>query len=155
MTYIAAPAVPESPIFSTTSGNEFRFYFVNGSILEGSTNGGPVLLDGVDITGEVVLSKNSILFDPEGDDPAFLMHLSCSDQFIGGWGESDGPTEGVDVNWQIASYSISRYNKNGFIRSCAGTPADFNVSNMATATATDSFGAETVIGHDSVEIVAP
>ena len=175
VTYIAAPAIPpapEGPIFdpdlgTTVGGDEFRFVFVNGSVLEGSTTG-LVYLNGVDITDQVVLTgdltRNDILFDPpsglpiEGvDDPAFLMHLSCSDRFIGGWGESDGPMEGVDVNWQIASYSITRYNNNGFIKACGDTPVRFNVPNAATASGTDSFESnpETVSDSDIVEIVDP
>jgi hypothetical protein len=122
----------------------------------------------VDITDQVTLigglTRNDILFDPpanlpiEGvDDPAFLMHLSCSDRFIGGWGESDGPMEGVDVNWQIASYSITRYNNNGFIKACGDTPVPFNVPNTATASGTDSFepNPETVSDDAVVEIVDP
>jgi uncharacterized repeat protein (TIGR01451 family) len=152
VTYTAAPAVPPGdPIFGTTAGDEFRFIFVNGSILEGSTDGGPVYLNGVDITDDVSLiaglTRNDILFNPPlgtpipgVDDPAFLMHLSCSDRFIGGWGESDGPMEGVDVNWQIASYSISRYNQNGFIKACGDTPVPFEVPNQGSAIGTDSFG---------------
>jgi len=59
-----------------------------------------------------------LIFDPPGDDPAFEMHLSCSDPFTGGWGQSAGPVEGVDVNWQIAFFSIARYNNQGFFKNC-------------------------------------
>jgi hypothetical protein len=164
--YTAAPALPEPPedtLFGTTSGDEFRFVFLHLdgsiSILEGSTDTGLVFLDGVDISNEVDiipgLTKNEITFDPAGDDPAFTMHLSCSDRFIGGWGEGDGPTAGIDENWQIASYSITRYNQNGFIKSCGDTPVEFDVPNIATATGTDSFGAESVSDEAVIEIVDP
>jgi uncharacterized repeat protein (TIGR01451 family) len=176
VSYIAAPAVPDNdPIFDpelgvTEGGDEFRIIFVNGSVLEGSTAGGPIYLDGDDITEDVLiieeLGRNDILFDPPADylepgvdDPAFLMHLSCSDRFIGGWGESDGPAQGIDVNWQIASYSISRYNQNGFIKACGDTPVRFNVPNAGTAVGWDSFGPDdsTNVTSDevSVEIVDP
>ncbi len=176
VTYIAAPAVPAGdPIFDaalgiTEGGDEFRIYFVNGSILEGSTSGGPVYLDGEDITDEVTLieelGRNDIMLNPPADvpipgtdDPAFLMHLSCSDRFIGGWGETDGPDSILDPNWQIASYSISRYNANGFIKSCGDTPVEFNILNLADAVGTDSFGPDdsTAVTSEDVwvEIVDP
>ena len=165
MSYTAAPAIltpPDGPEFGTDSGgDEFRFYFVNGSILEGTTAGdGLVLLDGVDITNDVVilngLTRNEITFDPAGPDPAFMLHLSCSDRFIGGWGQSAGPVEGVDVNWQIASYSIDRYNNNGFIKACGDTPVPFDVPNTASSAGTDSFGQDNDTSAPvSVEIVDP
>ena len=160
VTYIAAPSLPENPIFDTASGSEFRIIFFSGSILEGSTDGGPVLLDGIDVTGEVSiirqLGTNDILFDPPGDDSAFLIHLSCSDRFIDGWGEIGGPDRLIDVNWRIASYSVTRYNHHGFIKSCGDTPVPFSVPNTATATGTDSDGTRTVTSTViSVEIVDP
>ena len=107
-----------------------------------------MFLDGVDITADVTiltsLTRNDIIFDPPGDDPAFEMHLSCSDPFTGGWGQSGGPVEGVDVNWQIAFFSIARYNNNGFIKACGNVVNQFDVPNTATATGDDSFGTETV-----------
>ena len=39
------------------------------------------------------------------------VHLSCSDEFPGGWGEKDGPVQGVDTAWQIASFSIGKQKK--------------------------------------------
>ena len=39
------------------------------------------------------------------------MHLSCSDKFPGGWGEKDGPVQGVDTEWRIQSYSIVKGSK--------------------------------------------
>ncbi|HSF87411.1 MAG TPA: hypothetical protein VLG28_17365 [Acidimicrobiia bacterium] len=35
--YLVAPFLEEDPLFGGTDGDEFRFVFVNGSILEGST----------------------------------------------------------------------------------------------------------------------
>jgi hypothetical protein len=74
--------------------------FVNGYILTGSTdadnNGGLVTLiapDGTKTQMPFTGNKNDIVFDPPADHPqpgvddsAFLMHLSCSDPFTGGWG---------------------------------------------------------------------
>ncbi|NNF55587.1 MAG: DUF11 domain-containing protein, partial [Acidimicrobiales bacterium] len=146
--YITAPFLDDTSPYGTLGGDDFRIVFVNGSVLEGSTAGGPVLLDGVDITNEVTilpsLTRNDIIFDPAGSDPAFEIHLSCSDPFTGGWGQSGGPTEGVDVNWQIAFFTIARFNNNGFIKACGNVTVPFDVGNTADATGTDSSGTETV-----------
>ncbi len=143
--YVAAPFVDGSS--NNLGGDDFRFVFVNGSVLEGSTATGEVFLDGVDISADVTivssLTRNDIVFDPPGDDPAFELHLSCSDPFTGGWGQSGGPVEGVDVNWQIAYFSIARFNNNAFIKSCGNVTNPFEVPNSTTATGEDSFGPET------------
>ena len=44
--YTAAPFQTGAPLFGTLNGSEFRFVFVNGSVLEGSADG-DVFLDGV------------------------------------------------------------------------------------------------------------
>ena len=136
-----APFLSGPSQYGTEGGSEFLFVFDNGSILEGSALG-PVYLDGValDLSGQT-LTKNDFLFDPPGSDPAFLLHLSCSDPFTGGWGQSAGPVEGVDVNWQIDYFSIARYNGSGeFFRNCGNVLGPFDVSNTATAAGVDSFG---------------
>ncbi|WP_420643505.1 DUF7507 domain-containing protein [Candidatus Leptofilum sp.] len=154
--YLTAPFASEDSPYDTTSGDDFRFVFLNGSVLEGSTDGGPIFLDGVDITNDVTiltsLTRNDIIFDPPGDDPAFELHLSCSDPFTGGWGQSGGPVEGVDVNWQIAFFTIARYNSQGFLKSCGNVVNPFEVPNTATATGADSFGTETVSDDATVTI---
>ncbi len=156
--YLVAPFLDEDPLFGGAGGDEFRFVFVNGSILEGSTATGEVYLDGVDVSDNATfvssVTRNDIFIDPDGDgpDPAFEMHLSCSDPFTGGWGQSAGPVEGVDVNWQIAFFSIARYNNNGFIKNCGNVVNPFDVPNTATATGEDSFGTETVSDDATVTI---
>ena len=170
VTYIAAPPLPQTAQFGAQHGDEFRFVFVNGYVLEGSTdrdhNGGFVTLiapDGSDTQVPFSGGRNDIVFDPPADtpvpgvdDPAFLMHLSCSDPFTGGWGETDGPAEGVDVNWQIASFTINRYNPaRGFFKTCGGAPNPFVAPNTASATGVDSSGEQTVSDDASVEITAP
>jgi hypothetical protein len=154
--YIAAPFLSGDSPYNTLSGDDFRFVFVNGSVLEGSTNGGPVYLDGVDITADVTilssLTRNDLIFDPPGDDPAFELHLSCSDPFTGGWGQSAGPVEGVDTNWQIAFFSIARYNSQGFLKSCGNVTNSFDVPNTANVTGADSFGTETYSDDATVTI---
>jgi len=148
--YVTAPFFNGNSPYGTQSGDDFRFVFVNGSVLEGSTDGGPVYLDGVDITNDVTLvnglTKNEIVIDPDGPggDPAFTLHLSCSDPFTGGWGQSAGPTEGMDTNWQIAFFSVARYQNGDFRKSCGNVTNAYDVPNTADATGTDSFGTETV-----------
>lgn len=130
---------------------------MNGSVLEGTTrDGGQVFLDGVDITADITvvngLTRNDIIFDPPGDDPAFELHLSCSDSFTGGWGQSGGPVEGVDVNWQIAFFTVDRYNNNAFIKTCGNVVNPFDVPNTGIATGEDSSGTQTVSDEAIVTI---
>ena len=154
--YVTAPFLTDDSPYGTLGGDDFRFVFVNGSVLEGSTDGGPVFLDGVDVTADVTiiegLTRNDIVFDPPGPDPAFELHLSCSDPFTGGWGQSGGPIEGVDTNWQVAFFSIARYNNNGFIKSCGNVTNAFDVANSADAVGVDSFGDESVSDSDIVTV---
>ena len=156
--YLTAPFMSDEPIYGTDIGDEFRFVFVNGSVLEGSTDGGPVFLDGVDVTEDVSivtgLTRNDIVFDPPGQDPAFELHLSCSDPFTGGWGQSGGPIEGVDDNWQIAFFTIARYSPQGFLKNCGNVVNPFEVPNTATASGEDSSGTETVSDDATVTITA-
>ncbi len=152
--YIAAPFLDGSS--GNLGGDDFRFVFTNGSVLEGSTATGEVFLDGVDVSNDVTiisgLNRNDVIFDPPGPDPAFELHLSCSDPFTGGWGQSGGPVEGVDDNWQIAYFSIARFNNNGFIKNCGNVTNPFDVPNTATATGEDSFGTETASDTDVLTI---
>lgn len=147
--YIAAQFFDETSPYGTQSGDDFRFVFVNGSVLEGSTDGGPVFLDGVEITNDVTLvnglTKNEIVIDPDGPggDPAFTLHLSCSDPFTGGWGQSAGPVEGVDVNWQIAFFSVARFQNGDFRKACGNVTNAYDVDNTANTSGDDSFGTET------------
>ena len=147
--YIAAeflnPLDPEAPIWGTEEGDEFRIVFVNGYILEGSTdsntNGGLIYLidpDG-DVTAQNFIgTKNEITFDPpEGGGP-FTIHMSCSDAFTDGWGDSGGPDEFDNSFWQIASYSILRYNNSGFFKGCGDVVVPWDVSNTAFADGVDS-----------------
>ena len=154
--YLTAPFASAPSPYDTVSGDDFRFVFVNGSVLEGSTDGGPVYLDGVDISADVEiiigLTKNDIVFDPPGPDSAFELHLSCSDPFTGGWGQSGGPIEGVDTNWQIAFFTIARYQNGDFRKTCGNVVNPYDVPNTATATGEDSSGTETVSDDATVTI---
>ncbi|MDH3786567.1 MAG: DUF11 domain-containing protein, partial [Acidobacteriota bacterium] len=150
VTYIVAPFLSGDQIFGDGTGNgaEFRFVFDNGSILEGNALG-PVYLDGMLITaaGDPGLTKNDYIFDPPGDGPfdqPFELHLSCSDAYTGGWGQSGGPDPVDNPDWQIDYFSIARYKKtNGedgsFFRSCGNVVDIFEVDNTATAIGTDSY----------------
>ena len=67
------------------------------------------ILDGELITtqGDPGLTRNDYFFDPDGDpetEDGFLLHLSCSDPFTGGWGQSGGPDECLNPDWQIDYY---------------------------------------------------
>ena len=149
VSYTAAPLYTGAPRYGTDKGSEFRIVFANGSVLEGAATGS-VFLDGVPITpGD---KKNDYLFDPPGSDAPFLLHLSCSDSFTGGWGQSAGPVEGIDVNWQIAFFSITRYKSGEYFRHCGNVVVPFDIVNGADATGTDSFGTQTVTSWASVSV---
>jgi uncharacterized repeat protein (TIGR01451 family) len=156
VTYVASPFLPEGPDFGGHDGSEFRFVFVNGYVLEGAAETGATLYDETGAVVETYESdtKNDFLFDPPGADPEFLMHLSCSDPFTDGWGSTAGPVEGVDVNWQIAFFSINRYKKGDFFRSCGDTVNSFNVDNTATVAWADSAGSHEVADDATVTIDA-
>ncbi|PTN04627.1 putative repeat protein (TIGR01451 family)/predicted secreted protein (Por secretion system target) [Mangrovibacterium marinum] len=155
--YLTAPFLDGDSPNDTGAGDDFYFVFVNGSVLEGSTDGGPVLLDGVDITDQVQiitsLTRNDLIFDPPGDDPAFEMHLSCSDPFTDGWGQSAGPVEGVDVNWQIAFFTIARFNANGYIKSCGNVTVPYDIPNTGYASGEDSYETQEVDDDANVTII--
>ena len=157
VTYLTAPFLDGDTPYATGAGDDFYFVFVNGSVLEGSTDGGPVLLDGVDITDQVQiitsLTRNDIIFDPPGPEPAFEMHLSCSDPFTDGWGQSAGPVEGVDVNWQIAFFTIARFNANGYIKSCGNVTVPYEIPNTGYASGDDSNGNQEVDDKANVTII--
>ena len=172
--YEAAPFLdPDvaSP-YGTQEGDDFRFVFVNGYILEGSsdTDGAATVIVTAPDGTETILpydgTRNEVNFDPPGDDPVFTIHLSCSDPFIGGWGSgggTNGPVEGVDVNWQISSYSILRYNQNGFFKGCGDVVEPQDVPNTAFADGVDSNSPEGIdpndpnselrSGPDSVQVI--
>ena len=127
-----------------TSGATYVFYFENGSTLYGSTDTGEAYLrdpNGIvtDASSYVSGKNQDIVFDPPGSDPAFELHLSCSEPFIDGWGQT-GPIEGVDVNWRIDAYDVNRYNSGGFLKSCGQTFTPFDVNNTAAALATPPAG---------------
>ncbi|MFH6769028.1 T9SS type A sorting domain-containing protein, partial [Gaetbulibacter aquiaggeris] len=156
--YLVAPFIQDgvSPYGTDTAGDDFYFVFLNGSVLEGSTATGKVYLNGDDISGDVTiitsLTRNDIIFDPPGPDPAFELHLSCSDPFTGGWGQSGGPVQGVDTNWQIAYFSIGRYSPQGFLKSCGNVTNDFDILNIADTSGEDSFETETATDDATVTI---
>jgi hypothetical protein len=96
--YLAAPFLSGDQVYGDGLGDgaEFQFIFDNGNVLEGNALG-PVYLDRAlqDLSGQS-LTKNDFFFYPPGGESAFLLHLSCSDPFTDGWGQSDGPYEGIN-----------------------------------------------------------
>jgi len=153
--YLTAPFFDNtgSP-YNTVLGDDFYFVFANGSVLEGSTDTGIVLLNGkpADATIITSLTRNDIIFDPPGDDPAFELHLSCSDPFTDGWGQSGGPVEFVDENWQIAFFTVGRYSPQGFLKSCGNVVNDFDIPNTASTEGEDSFGTQDEFDDATVTI---
>ena len=83
------------------------------------------------------------------------MHLSCSDAFTDGWGQSGGPDEIDDPDWQIAFFSIARYKQGEFFRGCGNVVNNFMVDNTATATGMDSFPDDDTVSDDASVTVKP
>jgi hypothetical protein len=77
---------------------DYRFEFTNGEIVEGTASGNTEFLEE---------AGGSSVDRPSG----MTVHVSCSDKFPGGWGEKDGPEQGVDTAWQIESYFIQKGDK--------------------------------------------
>ena len=87
-------------------------------------------------------TKNEIVFDPgrSRSDDDRLHHAPFLFRRLHrrlGTSRVD-PIEGVDENWQIASYSILRYNQNGFFKGCGDVVVPLDVPNTAFADGTDS-----------------
>ncbi len=89
-------------------GHGYSFTFVNGITINGTNDSNTVFVAG---------AGGRSADNPTGMD----MHVSCSDKFPGGWGEKDGPEQGVDTAWQVASFTINKY-KNGRVdKTCGDT----------------------------------
>ena len=59
------------------------------------------------------------------------------------------------MNWQIAFFSIARYNSgSGFIKNCGNVLIPFDVPNTGTASGEDSYGTQTV-SDDATVWIAP
>ncbi|MCO5195130.1 MAG: right-handed parallel beta-helix repeat-containing protein [Anaerolineae bacterium] len=148
--YITAPFLEGDSPQGTANGADFRFVFVNGGILEGSSRG---VVTFISADGTVMTytsnSKNNIVFDPPGPDQAFRLDVSCSDHYEGGWGEKEGPDDEDNPNWQVAFYSIARYKNNGsFQKNCGNVVSDYSVLNRAEANGYDSSGIESAYDED-------
>ena len=141
-----------------TSGANYVFYFENGYVLYGSTGDGTAtLLDpaGNDVGADVDGRNQDIYFNvPFGGD-GFQLHLSCSEVFIDGWGDT-GPIEAEDPDWRIVAYEVDRFNVNGNFKDCGQTFVPFDVDNTASAEATPAGGNLTpnpITASDSVDII--
>lgn len=104
VTGIGDVQTPGLPAGSDSKGDAYRFTFVNG------------------ITISNVGKKNDFFANAGGtsvtNPTGMKVHLSCSDRFVGGWGQKDGPVQGVDTAWQIESYSIGKLKKGRFELKC-------------------------------------
>ncbi|NNL46840.1 MAG: DUF11 domain-containing protein, partial [Acidimicrobiia bacterium] len=152
-----APFLPEDPVGE--EGSQFIFVFANGSSLEGHSTGEVFYTDEFGETTQVDngLTKNDYPFDIGG----FTLHLSCSELFTGGWADNGGPNEFANPDWQVAFFSINRYNSGGLFKTCGGVVLPIEIPNTATATGTDDYpdddtvsdGATVVIGEG--DLIAP
>ena len=159
VTYLAAPLVDDLvPGDGQTSGANYVFYFENGYVLYGSTGDGTAYLQDPagNVTEADVEGRNQDIYfnAPFGGD-GFQLHLSCSEVFIDGWGDT-GPTEEDDPEWRIDAYEVHRFNTNGFFKDCGQTFAPFEVENEASATATPAGGTlspNPITAEDTVTLI--
>jgi hypothetical protein len=112
-----APGITDPPP-PTGKGRQYSFTFVNGTTLAG------VAPD--DNTYFLAGAGGTSVENPTGMD----VHLSCSDEFSGGWGEKDGPVAGVDAAWQIAAWEIVKFKDGRVDKRCGDqfAPVDQTVS---------------------------
>ena len=95
------------------------------------------------------LTKNDYFFEEGG----FSLHLSCSDPFTDGWGQSAGPDEFLNPDWQIDYFSIARYKQGGvFFRNCGNVVDAFEVPNTATVEWEDSLSSDWSETSDEVRV---
>ncbi len=140
-----------------TSGANYVFYFENGYVLYGSTQSGDATLvdpAGNETDADVEGRNQDIYFNvPFGGD-GFQLHLSCSEVFIDGFGDT-GPTAADDPEWRILAYEVLRFNTNGLFKDCGQVFAPFEVENSATATATPPAGTtlDPATASDTVTII--
>ena len=83
------------------------------------TDGSTTRIDGSADKNEVFLpdAGGMSATNPTG----MTVHVSCSDEFPGGWGEKDGPQQGIDTEWRIQRFWI-REVKDGEIKKSCGSP---------------------------------
>ncbi|NND91100.1 MAG: DUF11 domain-containing protein, partial [Granulosicoccus sp.] len=141
VTYTALPGLEVTPAEQTKDGwTEFYFVFKHQDgtteILQSTTRG----------TGH----KNDFYFENGG----FNLHLSCSDQFTGGWGDTDGPSESANPDWQVAFFSIIRYKKGAEFKTCGDQVLPLQIDNEATVTSiTPEFNPDNNIDDASVDLL--
>jgi len=160
--YIAAPTLGGPAQFGAVSGTEFRFVFENGYVLIGAAEEDVFLYapDGT-VTQLPDLDRQNDYPFTTPDGQTLLMHVSCSDLYANGWGETGDPTEGVHTDWRIAEFSIARYRSGGtFFKYCGDVISPFVVDNTASAAGEDTDAAgnpetETVAADASVTILEP
>jgi len=139
VTFLTVPLLETlQPDTGQTSGANYVFYFDNGYLLYGSTEAGTATLIGPDgaevVDGWSVVGVNQdVFFNAPGGD-SFNLHLSCSEVFIDGYGQS-GPTLADNPDWQVAAYQVDRFNTQGNFKDCGQFFAPFNVVNVAEASA--------------------
>ena len=82
---------------------------INYTFVFEHTDGTTTTVDGVATDKEPFIAEagGTSKTNPTG----MVMHLSCSDDFPGGWGEKEGPTQGVDTEWRVKSFTITKGKK--------------------------------------------
>ncbi|MDX1450657.1 MAG: hypothetical protein R3246_16535, partial [Acidimicrobiia bacterium] len=115
--------------------SEYSFTFADGSVVTGSNAFGEAGWTGSKNEADLGLSE--------------FVHVSCSDDFPGGWGEKGGPVQGVDP-FGIVDFEIFKYKDGHLDKTCtpdpgAGDPPTGDPTEPA-AIALEKFVGETASG---------
>ncbi|MCB2224974.1 MAG: hypothetical protein KQH83_12485, partial [Actinobacteria bacterium] len=79
------------------------------TIVFGHTDGTTTTISGTATENNVFIAEAG---GTDADAPTGMtMHVSCSDEFTGGWGEKEGPDPTLDSEWQVVSYFIQKGSK--------------------------------------------
>ncbi|MDX1691729.1 MAG: hypothetical protein R3290_11970, partial [Acidimicrobiia bacterium] len=114
-----AKVTAEGPAVSPQPRDEdvkrFTFVFVDPA------TGDTTRVDG-DADGGDVFLPNTGGTDQQAPFPGMEIHISCSDEFPGGYGEKNDPDPIEDSAWQIESFWIREIKKDGEIKTKCGSP---------------------------------
>jgi len=110
---LVATVIVTTPGVSAAADERFDYTFVFEH-----TDGTTTAVSGSDTVHDAYLP------DAGGTDqsnPAGMtVHLSCSDDFPGGWGERKGPDPVADSEWRVRRYEIEKYKDGHLDNSCSG-----------------------------------
>jgi len=108
------------------------------TITFGHTDGSTTTVSGTTTSNDTLVPEAG---GTDKDNPiGMVMHLSCSDKFVGGWGQKKGPDPVRDSEWRVLSYYIVKGDKT------CGTPPPAPRPSIDLEKATNGEDADTPTG---------